>query len=137
MATLTVNGGVERRERPTSEILKDIVASAQEIIRSEMRLAKVEIKEEGKKAVQAGVVSAVAAVLGLFGLGFLLLCAMFALAIVMPLWLAALIIGVVLVIPAGGFAAAARARWRMLQPPEKTIGSLKEDAEWLKRQTRS
>jgi uncharacterized membrane protein YqjE len=41
--------------RTMSEVLQDIVANIQEIVRSEFRLAKVEIHEETTKAVRSSI----------------------------------------------------------------------------------
>ena len=67
----------------------------------------------------------------------LLWAAVYGLARVMPLWAAALLIGVVL----GGVAAMlVTSGWRRMarvQPvPERTVASVKEDLEWLKQSTK-
>ena len=118
--------------------MKDIVASAQEIIRSEVRLAKAEVREETRKAIQAGTALAVGAVLALYGLGFLLWAATDSLAMAMPRWAAALIVGGLLaVIGAIGLSIGLN-RWKDVNPsPDKTIADVKENVEWLKRQTKS
>ena len=127
----------KRSERSAGEILTDIVANAQEIIRSEVRLARVEIKEEARKAVQAGTMLAAGAVMGLFALGFLLWAAAFGLATVMAVWQATLLMGVVLSVTACILIAVGRGRWSTIHKPERTVEELKENARWLKHPTKS
>lgn len=74
------------RERPISEVVKDIMASAQEVIRSEMRLAKIELREEARKAWSAAGMLIGAGFLGLFGAGFLLAAIASAIALALPMW---------------------------------------------------
>jgi len=124
-------------ERPFSEIVGDIVTHAQEIVRSEVRLAKTELKEEGVKAARASVLLAAGAFVGLYALGFILWAAAYALGLVMPQWLAALIVGVVLAIAAGAMVMMGLSRFKTVEPvPDKAVGQVKEDVQWLKQQTK-
>ncbi len=124
-------------ERTAGQIVKDIVENAQEIIRSEVRLAKAEIREESRKMMHAGMVLVVGAVIGLYGLGFLFAAASSALALAMPQWAASLIVGGVLGIGGAIGLAVGIERWRQIpKTPEKTIADVKENVEWLKSQTK-
>jgi uncharacterized membrane protein YqjE len=122
--------------RSFSELLQDIVANVQQIIRSEVLLAKTEIKEEGTQAVRAGRLLAGGAAVGFYALGFLLLCCVYALTSVVAPWLAALIVGVGLGIIAAVLLNVGSRRFREIRAPEKTIQSLKEDVQWAKRQVK-
>ena len=126
-----------REDRSMSEIMRDIVGHAQEIIRSEIKLARIETREEGRKLIQAGAVGAVGGVLGLIGVWFFCLAAMFAIALVIPYWAAALCVCVGLLIIGGAMLAAGRERLKTVSKPELTIGEMKENVEWLKHPTRS
>jgi uncharacterized membrane protein YqjE len=124
-------------DRPFSEIVTDIVGHAQEIIRSEIRLAKTEVKEEASKAVRASVMVAVAAVCGLEALGFLLWTIAYAVGLAAPMWAGALVVAVTLGIIAVGCGIAGRSRIRQIKPkPARAVHEVKEDVEWLKQQTR-
>jgi uncharacterized membrane protein YqjE len=130
--------GYDTRERSAGEIVKDILASAQDIIRSEVRLAKAEIREETQKAIAAGILLGAGAVVALYALGFLLSAGTYALALILPMWAAVLIVGGVLAIAAGAMVSVGLARWKLVHTtPEKTINDVKENVEWLKRQTKS
>lgn len=130
-------GSYAGTDRSAGEIVKDIVANAQEIIRSEVRLAKAEVREEGRKAIQAGTALATGAVTVLYGIGFLLAAATAALALVMPWWSAALIVGAVLAIAGGIALSIGLNRWKLVHAPDKVVSDVKENVEWLKHQTRS
>ncbi|HLJ48644.1 MAG TPA: phage holin family protein [Bryobacteraceae bacterium] len=123
--------------RPIADVLKQTVTNVQEIIRSEVLLAKVELKEESRKATSAGKMFGASMALAFFGLGFCLLSAVYALSLVLPAWAAALIVGVVLLIFAGGALAMGRERWKNLKAPAKTMFTVKEDVEWMRNQFRS
>jgi uncharacterized membrane protein YqjE len=124
-------------ERPITAILHDIVSDVQEIIRSEIRLAKVELGEQASKAGKAAGMLAAGAVLGLYALGFLLLAGVYALATVWPSWVAALVICLL----CGGIASAlvvtGRKRIKQVQAkPDRTIATVKENLEWAKNQNK-
>jgi hypothetical protein len=119
--------------RTVPEVLQDIVGNIQQIIRSEFLLAKTEVKEEAGKAAPPAKMMLVGAILGLYGLGFLLWTAVLGMATVMPMWLAALIVGVVLAVLAVGLTSAASKRLKMVNTvPERTIDTLKENVQWAK-----
>lgn len=121
--------------RSMPEVLQDIVGNFQEIIRSEFSLAKIEIKQEAAQAKGPAIMWLVGGALGLYALGFLLLTAVFAMATVMPIWLAALIVGAVLTVVSIALLSAAGKRLKQIRKvPERTIESLKENVQWAKEQ---
>jgi uncharacterized membrane protein YqjE len=123
-------GGPTVPERTITDIVKDTLTNIQDIIRSEVQLAKIEVKEEATKASAAAVMFGVAAVTGLLGFAFCCLCIVYALALVLPAWAAALIVGVGLFIIAGVAFSIGRERWKKVKMPEKTIFTVKEDIAW-------
>lgn len=125
------------QERGIADVLRDTVSTIQDIIRSEVILAKIELKEEGAKAKAAATMFGAAAIFALFGLGFCLLCAVYALTLVMPAWLAALIVGVALLLFGGMLFLVGRSRWATIQMPKKTMFTVKEDLEWMHNQSKS
>jgi len=115
------------RERSLADVLHDIVANIQDIVRSELRLASVEIRQELAKAASAGKVAAAGGVLALFAFALLLLAAVYALALVMPPWLAALTVGIVLGIAGSILISAGSKRLKLIHlKPEKTVASIRE-----------
>jgi hypothetical protein len=122
-------------QRPVPEVLQDIVSNLQEIIRSEFRLAKTEIKEEAAKAARPGAMFGAGLLLGFYAVGFLLLAFVYGLSTVMAAWLAALIVGAVLAFVATGLMNFSGKKLKRVNPiPDKTIQSLEENVQWGKNQ---
>lgn len=80
-------------DRSISSVLHDIVGNVQDIVRSEVRLAKTELIEELGKSRSASVLLGVGALMFIFSALFMLLAIVYALSVVMPAWAAALIVG--------------------------------------------
>ncbi len=104
------------------------------IAKLELKLALLELK---KKAAALGVGVGLlvgAAVLGLFGLGFLLAASAAGLATTLPMWLALLIVGIVLVLVTGLLALLGRNSLRRAVPPvpEQAITEAKVTKEAVK-----
>lgn len=126
-------GTAAQPQRTMSDVLQDIVSNIQQIIRSEFVLAKVEVTEKAQKASKPAAITAAGVVLAFYGLGFLLLAAIYALSLAMPTWLAALIIGFFVVILAGIFVGAGISALKRIDPvPEKTVRTVKENVQWAK-----
>lgn len=122
-------------QRTFPEVLQDIIGNFEQIIRSEFRLAKTEMREEAAKAVRPGATAALGLMIGLYGGAFLLLAAVYGLATLMATWLAALFVGAILAIIGLILWASGVARLKHLDPtPDKTIRSLEENAQWAKEQ---
>jgi uncharacterized membrane protein YqjE len=131
--------GNEMRERPTSELLKQLSDQTTTLVRKEIELAKAELAEKGK---QAGVGAGMFGGAGLFGVGAfaaLTTCIIAALTEAMPLWLAALIVTAIYAVVAAALGLTGRERVQQATPPvpEQAIESTKEDVEWAKTRARS
>jgi len=123
--------------RSMAEVLQDIVANIQEIFRSEFRLAKAEIHEETTKFARSSVPLAIGVILALYALGFILLAAVHGLALVVDSWLAALIVGVAVLVISLTLVSIGRKRLKQVKVvPEKTLGTVKENLQWAKHQIR-
>ena len=77
-------------ERSVSDVLQDILRNLQDMVRSEIRLAKVEIREEVRRAVSSGVWIGAGTVGAVSAWIFLLWTLAYALATRMPMWAATL-----------------------------------------------
>ena len=122
-------------QRSVPEVLGDIITNFEQIVRAEIRLGKTEMKEEAAKAVRPGATLGAGVALGFYGLGFLLLAAVYAMTMVMAAWLAALIVGAVLAIVGLALASTGGKRLKRLHlTPDKTIRSLEENVQWAKQQ---
>jgi len=127
--------GEPGRDRSVGEVLKDIFGNVQEMIRSEIRLARAEIREEAGKTADSAKMLGAGAVMALFGLGFVLVAITQALAMVMPAWAASLIMGAVLGIGGGALIMSGKAHLQA-PTPRKTMENVKENVEWMKNQTK-
>ena len=124
-------------DRPLSNIFQDVIRNLQEIIRSEVRLAKTEIKEEVLKTRKAVVLLSAGACIALYAVGFLLLTIVYALENVLPAWLAGLIVAIALGAGAAILIGVGRTRLSQVEPkPDKTIQTMKENIEWAKHPTK-
>jgi membrane protein len=122
------------RQRPTGELVKDLSAQMSTLVRQELELAKVELTAKGRQAgIGAGLFGG-AGMLGLYGVGALVACAILALSTAVAGWLAALIVAVVLFAVAGVLALMGRSRARRAGPPvpEQTVATVKEDVRYTK-----
>lgn len=120
-------------QRSVPEVLQDIVGNLQEIIRSEFRLAKTELKEEASRAAKPAATFGAGLVFGFYGIGFLLLASVYGLSMVMAGWLAALIVGAVLAVAAMGLISSSSKKLKRVNPtPNKTMRSIEENVQWAK-----
>ena len=71
-------------DRSFSDVVQDILRNVQDIVRSEVRLAKVEIGEEAVRAKSSAVLLGVGAVTATYAIFFLLLMIVYGLGLVMP-----------------------------------------------------
>ena len=124
-------------ERSVSDVLQDIVGNLQDIVRSEISLAKAEIKTEAGKAANASRILAAGAVFLLYAGGLILLAMVYALSLVLQTWLAALAVGAVVSVFGAILISAGRRRMQVVHPAlERAIKNVKENVQWLKDQTR-
>jgi uncharacterized membrane protein YqjE len=120
-------------QRSVPEVLQDIIGNLQEIIRSEFRLAKTELKEEAARAARPVATFGVGLVLGFYGIGFLLLAFVYGLSAVMAGWLAALLVGMILAIVATALMGSSGKKLKRVNPtPDKTMRSIEENVQWAK-----
>lgn len=123
-------------ERSVSDVLQDIFGNVQEIVRSEVRLARAEIKTEAEKTATAAKSLVAGAVLGFYAGGLLLIAAVYGLSTVLAPWLAALLVSGFVAVVAFTLISVGRERMRLMNKPVKTIKTMKEDVQWLRDQTR-
>jgi uncharacterized membrane protein YqjE len=124
-----------QRQRSVPEILEDIASNLTQIVQAEFLLAKSELKEGAEKVAGSGATLGAGVALAFYGLGFLLLAAVYALSLVMAGWLATLIVGGVLTVAAGILIGAGGTKLKRINlTPNKTIRTLEEDVRWAKQQ---
>lgn len=121
---------------PVSSIVRDVLHDVSRIIRAEIQLARTELSEKGARAGRAAAVLAAAAVTGLLAVACFVTTCIAAMTLIMPLWLAALFMGILLSLASGGAYAMGRSRLEQVDlKPEQTVETLKEDVQWAKQRT--
>ena len=119
--------------RSVGELLSEVTGDLSKLMRQEIALAKVELKEEAAKAGKAGGLLGGAGAVGYLVLVFLSLALMFALDNAMGIGWAALLTAVLLGIVAALLFVIGRNRFKQINPtPEQTVETLKEDVQWAK-----
>lgn len=138
MATIPgARRGTDEEDRSFSELLGAVTGDVQTLFRQELALAKAELREEAVKTGKAAGLMSGAAVAGYLAVLLLSLAVVFGLAELIGLGWAALVVAVVWAIVGAVLAVMGRNRMREVSPkPERTIETLKEDAQWAKHPTR-
>ncbi len=127
--------GPDPSDRSIKEIIDVLRPQVQELVAKQTELAKTELAPVGKRAGLAAGLLAAAAVFMLVFLIFLSLTGVYLLNLFLPIWLAALIVSVILLVVGGILAAAGASILRRLNPkPHKTIATLQQNVNWLKGQ---
>ena len=116
--------------RSFGSLFGEIVADIQHILRGEVRLAKAEAVQELAKLKTGATLLAVALVLGVLGLAYLLFASILLIALTLPLWEAALIVAAAVLAVAGGCAMAGLAAVRKIRGAPRTVQSIKETVKW-------
>ena len=121
-------------EKSTAELVQQASEQVSRLVRDELTLAKAELAEKGKRAgIGAGLFGG-AGVLAMYGVGAAIATGVIALDLVLPLWLAALIVTVVLFAIAGVLALLGKKQVGKAVPPEPSaaIASVKADVDEVK-----
>ena len=124
-------------EKSFSDAVRDAAGNIAEIVRGEFRLAKIELSDAAKSAAFPLVVVITGGLLAACALAFLLLALLFALNIVFPEWLSALIVCALCIIAAGASVAAGMQKLGRIHPLfARTTKNVKEQLQWTKQHVR-
>jgi membrane protein len=136
-------GGMEETTRVKSngddqsvgELVQQLSQQTAELVRGEIRLATVELQQKGRKAgIGAGMFGG-AGVVALYGVGALIAAAILGIGTFLEPWLAAVIVGAVLLAVAGILALTGKKQVEQAVPPlpEQAVESTKRDVDEVKR----
>jgi len=121
------------RDPTLGQLLSETTKDLSDLMKAELELAKLELKEEATTAAKAGGMMGAAGVLGHMALLLLAFAAAWGLATVMPTGLAFLIVAVVVAMVAALLFVAGRNRMREATPvAPQTVRTLQEDARWAR-----
>jgi uncharacterized membrane protein YqjE len=124
---------------PVGELVQRLSRQTATLVRQEMQLAQVELQEKGKRVgVGAGMFGG-AGVVALYGVGALIAAAIVGLGTLIEPWIAAAVVGVVLLAVAGILALTGKKQVDRGTPPlpEQAIESAKRDVDEIKARARS
>jgi cbb3-type cytochrome oxidase subunit 3 len=125
---------VGRRDESLGDVARDLTRDVSLLVRQEVQLAKAEMAEKGRTAAPGVGMIGGATIAGLLAGGALTAAAILGLAIFLPEWLAALLVGAVLAVVA--YVLVKQGKERVAEAgapvPEQTIETVKEDVEWAK-----
>jgi uncharacterized membrane protein YqjE len=125
----------KQAEKSLGELFGEMTSEVSELMRKEVQLAKVEIKEEVGRAGKAGGMFGAGAVAGYFALLFVSLALAWLLDQAMNTALAFFIVGLLYGVAAAVLITRGREQMKHVDPvPRQTVETLKEDAEWVKAQ---
>jgi hypothetical protein len=116
------------------ELARQLPEQISRLVREELRLAQLEMTQKGKRAgIGAGLLGG-GGVIALYGVAALLAAAILALALVLPAWASALIVGGALLLVAAALARLGRKRVKQAMPPvpQQTQASVEADVEEIK-----
>lgn len=124
----------ELRQLPLGELVKQLAEETSTLVRQELQLAKAELTQQGKRAGTGIGELGGAGLVALYALGALTACFIAALAIVLPVWAAALIVAAVYGAIAGVLALIGRRELQQNLPLKapRTQRTVQEDIEWAK-----
>jgi len=134
MAELTNSTQRTDADKPIGELVRQMSEQSSTLIRQELRLATAELQEKGKHAgVGVGMFGG-AGVVALYGVGALIAAAIIGLGTLLEPWIAALIVGVVLLAIAGIVALLGKKQVEQATPakPEQAMDSVQEDIQTVK-----
>jgi apolipoprotein N-acyltransferase len=130
--------GPPASDRSIKEIIDVLRPQVQELVNKQVELARTELVPVARQGGIATGLLVVGAVFLLVFLIFFFLTGMYIMqALGFPLWVAAGIDAVILLVIGGGLAAAGASRMRTLDPkPHRTIAAFQQNIEWVKGQLR-
>ena len=125
-------------DRSVNELVQQLSQQTATLVRQEMQLAQAELQQKGKRAgIGAGMFGG-AGLVALYGVGAIIAGAVLALATAVDAWLAAVVVGVVLLATAGLLALFGKKQVDHATPPkpEAAMASVKRDVDEVKERAR-
>ncbi len=119
--------------RSAGELVRQLSEHLSTLIRSEIALAKLEVKETFTSLGAGGILLAGAAVCALCAVVFIVVTVVLALALIIPAWASTLIVAVGLLLIAAGLAFAGRKKLQNIElMPSTTIENVKADVQVIR-----
>lgn len=127
----------ERDDRSLGELIAELSRETVTLMRQEVQLAKTEMSQKAFRVGKNVGFLVVGGVVAYTGLLAIVAAVIIALGNAIPLWLSALVVGLVIAAVGAFLVVKGANTLRQEDPtPQETIETLKEDREWLRDQTR-
>lgn len=125
-------------EPSVAQLVQQVTEESSRLVRTELKLAQLEMTEKAKTAGVGLGAFGTAGILALYGIGCLILTAVYALALVLPAWAAALIVGVIVLVIAGVAAVLGKKKLAQAAPPvpDDVVANVKADVSEIKESAR-
>lgn len=124
-----------KEERSLSELFSELANETETLVRQEVALAQVEITKKATKVGKNVGYLVVGGAVGYAAALALMAALIIGLASFIPAWAAALIVGVIVGVAAFMMISSALDSLKKMEvTPHETVETLKEDAQWLKKQ---
>ncbi len=126
---------VGEQPRPLGDLFADLVRETGSLVKNEIALAKTEMTAKASSAAKDAAMVGVGSGIALLGAIALLAAVIAGLSTVMPVWLAALVVGGVLSGLGAALAMSGLKKLQHLDPvPRQTVETLEENKQWLREQ---
>jgi uncharacterized membrane protein YqjE len=128
----------ERSDTSVGALVQELSRQTATLVRQEMRLAQAELQEKGKRAGMGAGMLGSAGLVALYGVGALIAAVILVIATALEPWLAAVIVGFVLLAAAGLIALLGKKQVQQATPPkpEQAMKSVQRDVETVKERAR-
>jgi len=124
-------------EPSIADAIRSAVRDAQDLVRSEIALAKAEVREEVGRLSQGAAYLAIAAVAGIIGLVFLMTTIAWGIAelLAWPAWAGFGIVTLLLLMATAVFGYIGKTRVASARHLPRTVDTMKENIEWMRTRT--
>ncbi|HEX6073897.1 MAG TPA: phage holin family protein [Micromonosporaceae bacterium] len=118
----------------TVDLVKQASEQLTRLVRDEIQLARLELREKGRRAGTGIGLFGAGGMVTVYGVGALLAAGILGLSLVLPAWLSALLVGVALLLVAGVMALVGRGQLRRATPPypREAVEGVRTDAQLLR-----
>jgi hypothetical protein len=122
-------------QRPLGELFSELASETGTLVRKEVELAKTEMTAKASSAGRNAAVVAAGGAVAFMGALAVLAGIILALAMVIPLWVSALLVGAVVAAIGGGLVMKGIGSFKRIDPvPRETVRTLEEDKRWAREQ---
>ncbi|GAA4661881.1 phage holin family protein [Amycolatopsis dongchuanensis] len=134
MSDTAGRGSTAVEDRSIAQLIQDLSEQMRRLVRDELRLATEELKQKGRHAGLGAGLAGFAGITAFFGAAVLIAAAVLGLALVLPGWAAAVIIGGALLVVAGiaGLVGTRQLKAAVPPIPEEAAAGVQKDVEIVK-----